>query len=136
MYVGSKNYSKAIISCKGNYMQRPNNHVLSSIRMYGLNSNGKLGELVLGDMVLNTSKLTKDMVDHYNNYCENISLIALPHHGSKNDWFKDILTLFDYCEIWIASSGFSNRFSHPSNNVITDIETIGKKFFPCNEFVA
>lgn len=139
MYCGPKDYKingfEVINNCKAEYKQQSNNHLFANIKFNGLNNNGEFGELVLGDMVLNKKELVKEMIIHYNEFYKNISLVALPHHGSKNNWCKDIINSLHYCNIWLASAGFSNRFSHPSYDVIMDIEDRDKKFFVCNEFV-
>lgn len=48
-----------------------------------------------------------------------IGLIQVPHYGSKNNFNIEIFSMFSYA-IYFISAGYTNRYKHPSYNVLKE----------------
>lgn len=78
-----------------------------------------IGHLLTGDISLD-QKWT-EIEKHFRGVLSNLSLCLVPHHGSKGSWNKAVLTKVPQKCQWIISSGISNKYHHPSREVIQDI---------------
>ncbi len=82
-------------------------------------SNGKYSILITADIEKNAEKYliktaTKDL---------KADILLMPHHGSNtSSTYKFLMTVSP--TIAINSSGYKNRFSHPSNKVLTRYKTL------------
>ena len=91
------------------------------------------GTLLTGDISLKQSKRYNDFKRYYKDECKDVLCFLIPHHGSKNNWNKNVLIDFPCANIFLNSSGTSNPYKHPSNEVITDLNKIGNSLLRCNE---
>lgn len=81
--------------------------------------------LYLGDTDLNQKIKSNSLLDilskYFKNISENIGLIQVPHHGSKHNFNKKILSNMPH-RMYFASFGANNTYGHPSYEVIANIE--------------
>lgn len=59
--------------------------------------------------------------------------ITLPHHGSSNNIRAEMIEAFPEETIWIASSGSTNRYGHPSHDLLQALTTAGRQMVVVNE---
>ncbi len=90
-------------SCKGCIM-----------RYHGKESR-RVGAIYVGDMDLSDTKSDFYRIRHKGNQ---IGLLQLPHHGSKNSYSTRCA---ENIEVFIACAGYANRYGHPSGFVIDDL---------------
>ena len=91
----------------------------------------RYGHLLTGDINLNQK--WKEIRRHFGNTISTLSLCLVPHHGAKSNWNKDVLTKVSRECLWVVSSGISNKYGHPSCNVVKDIIRSGNQLFWSNE---
>lgn len=84
--------------------------------------NNKTGTFLTGDIDFFTKPKYRKIIDHFRMELPDISIIQIPHHGSKCNWYfrkpNDFLN-FDFL---VINFGLGNKFKHPSQSVIDDIE--------------
>lgn len=84
-----------------------------------------VGCLYLGDMNLNQTNNGVDLCTalsmHLTNVKENIGLMQVPHHGSKNNFNSDLLFICNGYQLCFASFKKQNHYGHPSYKVVEDI---------------
>ena len=71
---------------------------------------------------------TKPLLKIVNKYNMNIDFFKVPHHGSKNNLSKEILSKINP-KYSIISAGKNNMFHHPSDEVIDMLEESNSKIF-------
>lgn len=91
-----------------------------------------LGQFLMGDLDLNYKY--QELMRHYHNYLNTISLSQIPHHGARRNWRKGMLYKTKNCHLWVSSSGFSSPYLHPHISVVSDILNEGRCFAWSNEF--
>ena len=74
-----------------------------------------------GDSELKKTKIMKEFLTYYENVLDKSLFFLLPHHGSKDNWNKNLLKKLPNNEFFIASAGLNNRYNHPSCSVFADI---------------
>jgi len=84
----------------------------------------RFGQLLTGDINLNMRY--NELKRHYISYLKNVLIVQVPHHGAKKNWNKNMIKDFPNGKFWIISSGFNNRYGHPSYIVIEDIVSNSK----------
>ena len=94
----------------------------------------KVACLYLGDTDLNQTSQSKSknkskskslldiLSEYFENIRANIGLIQVPHHGSKHNFNKLILSKMPHHSMYFASFGANNTYGHPSYEVIANIE--------------
>ena len=76
------------------------------------------GCLYTGDSQFAQSKTSQDVLKKIlGRLSKNIGLIQIPHHGSKENFSKDIFKISNKCENYFLSHGIKNRYGHPSIGV-------------------
>lgn len=85
----------------------------------------KLGTMLTGDISLVSKEeiaecAYQDFLKFFDSEKSETGIFLVPHHGSKNNWNKDIITAFKR-PIFINSSGLGNRDKHPNTVVVNDI---------------
>ena len=90
-----------------------------------------IGHLLTGDINLNNK--WAEIRRHYDGYFSKVSLALVPHHGAKRNWNNAILTKIPRNCAWVACSGISNKYGHPSFEVIQDAIRTGSILYWCNE---
>ncbi|MCK4351790.1 MBL fold metallo-hydrolase [candidate division WOR-3 bacterium] len=93
-----------------------------------------IGCLFTGDIDLNHK--WNEIEKHFTPCFSNISIVQIPHHGSRKNWGKNpnLLSKISDFSLWIASAGISNRFGHPYIGVTEDIYRKGASFYWVNEY--
>ena len=91
------------------------------------------GTLLTGDISLKQSERYNDFKRHYKDECKDVLCFLIPHHGSKNNWNKNVLIDFPCANIFLNSSGYSNLYKHPSDEVVMDLKKICNSLLFCNE---
>lgn len=74
-----------------------------------------------GDSELKKTKIMKEFLTYYENVLDKSLFFLLPHHGSEDNWNKNLLEELPNNEFFIASAGLNNRYNHPSCSVFADI---------------
>jgi len=112
----------------------PNISPICLIRFpYNFNTreHGAIGHFLTGDINLN--KKWTEIEKHYDPYFSKVTLVLVPHHGAKKNWSKAILTKIAQPCSWIVSAGISNKYGHPSFNVIQELIRKGDIPYISNE---
>lgn len=78
-----------------------------------------ISHFLTGDINLNRGY--NDLINHFCNYLDDISLSLVPHHGAQTSWNADILSDLKNCHSYVASSSISNIYGHPRFRVVSDI---------------
>ena len=86
---------------------------------FSIHAHSSVGHFLTGDINLN--KRWTEIERHYNRYFSKVAVVLVPHHGARKSWSKTILTKIAQPCSWVVSAGISNRYGHPSSNVIEDI---------------
>lgn len=97
---------------------------------------GGVGHLLTGDINLNRNSASIHMFFRDCNEIPNrneIAVFLIPHHGSLYNWDDNILTVLSDCNLWVASTGFSNQYTHPNVDIVSGIFKKKKLFGWCNE---
>ncbi|OFX16469.1 MAG: hypothetical protein A2033_05250 [Bacteroidetes bacterium GWA2_31_9] len=78
----------------------------------------------------------KQFYNKFINYWENFWLFQIPHHGSKNNIDKALLSIIPKSTYKFINYGTTNRHKHPSQELIENIIITGNsdKIIPINEF--
>ncbi len=76
------------------------------------------GCLYLGDFELSEDSTPK-LADYYQKYCENVLVVQVPHHGSKDNFHESILVEFPHSQIYFISAPENDKGEHhPSGEVL------------------
>jgi beta-lactamase superfamily II metal-dependent hydrolase len=94
---------------------------LSPICCYWYNKH-PFGNFLTGDAELKKEKIFDEFKKHYEKVLENSFFFLLPHHGSKNNWNRNLLGEIPNNIFYIASAGIKNRHRHPSFTVFKEIQ--------------
>ena len=70
----------------------------------------------------------KDFVAHYHEELDLVGIFFVPHHGSGFSWNEQILEVFSKV-LFICSYGLTNRYHHPSFQVIAALGEAQKQVF-------
>lgn len=92
---------------------------------------GRSGTLLMGD--INLKENYDELIKYFENEMNNLFIVTLPHHGSKNNWYYKFYK--KYCAwLYVAQAGFSSKFSHPSYEVVCGLQKYNRRFCIVNEF--
>lgn len=82
------------------------------------------GTMLVGDISLKVQSRS-DKFDHfckhYANELINTKFFLTPHHGSANNWNRNILNNCPNASYFLNSAGLNNKYYHPNFTVISDI---------------
>ncbi len=84
------------------------------------NKEWKFAWVMTGDAGLGARKRRLAFLRHYNAVSELIDTLALPHHGSRHNFHKDLL--LPGISRFVASAGKENRYGHPHEVVKFAVE--------------
>lgn len=84
------------------------------------------GCIYFGDFDLNIQDALDYISKKYNSVNDSISIMQVPHHGSKHNFNVDIFNAIPSVNILFISAGEKNRYRHPSCNVVKDILKSGR----------
>ena len=93
------------------------------------------GQLLCGDISLSKRDNYFEWQRHYTKELNDITFMLLPHHGSIHNWNSDIIKDCKNLNLFMASSAFSNKYGHPSLELINILRLHNKMFINGNEFV-
>ncbi len=93
-----------------------------------------VGTFLTGD--IDFKKKIDEIVDHYKNYLKNIVFFQVPHHGAESNWTNAIFHYFSHDKniLFIIPAGISNKYGHPSTEIIEEIINRQKVLCWVNEF--
>ena len=77
------------------------------------------GCLYMGDYDANGKDKWKKLKEAYSEYWSRIGCIQIPHHGSKNNYNKELAN--DPRKVYVISAGEHNPYGHPDDSVIKDL---------------
>lgn len=77
--------------------------------------------LLTSDGLLLTDQEIYEFYEKYQYYWNKFWLFQIPHHGSKKNLDKALLTRLAFDTFLFANFGARNRYGHPSNELINDI---------------
>lgn len=97
---------------------------------------GLSGHLLTGDLNLSLAENFKEFTVHFKHQLNYVYMCLLPHHGALKNWNNDLMGMVPNCEQWVASSGFSNGYSHPSLQIVETLLINNRMFSRCDEFVS
>ena len=100
---------------------------------FSINLRNIFGHFLTGDIDLN--KTLPQLEVHFGNYLSKVALALVPHHGSKDNWDKTILTKLAHTPSWVTSAGISNKYGHPSPVILQDISHKGRDLYCNNESI-
>lgn len=92
-----------------------------------------INTLLTGDISIQGNRW-KQFKEHYKQQLDEVLVTLIPHHGSKHNWNRKIIDTNKICQYWVTSSGFSNKYNHPSIDVVKNLIEEDKDVFNCNEF--
>ena len=94
---------------------------MSDINRLSYNDNGTM---LVGDISLKVQSRS-DKFDHFcKHYADeliNTKFFLTPHHGSANNWNRNILNNCPNASFFLNSAGLNNKYYHPNFTVISDI---------------
>ncbi|WP_282918727.1 MBL fold metallo-hydrolase [Porphyromonas macacae] len=128
LYSGILDYNKNSHSV-GCFLEYSNLHPFW-IRSYIDNLNGCL---YLGDANLNDPDMFKTIAYTLSPYTPKIGLIQIPHHGSIENFNKEILDINTNNQRYVLSYGVKNAYGHPAHYVMSSILGVGKYLALVNE---
>lgn len=94
------------------------------------------GTLLLGDIDVRSD--FNQIYNFFHDQWKKISVILVPHHGSKNNWSVELLNAVNGGpSMWIVSAGATNKYAHPNRQIVNDIvaQYPEKKIFFNNELI-
>lgn len=120
----------------------------------GLNCSCYTGTLLFGD--IDISEDMKQITSFFDQKLQALSVISVPHHGSKKNWDSNFLEILDtkrmeylcpancFCPpkcscstSWVVSCGYKNNFGHPDKVVLDQFMPNSKnQLFINNEMYA
>lgn len=96
-----------------------------------------VGHMLTGDLSLNKISNYNEFKKHYKGFFDKIGIFLLPHHGASRNWNDKVFDNIKKLPIfWVASAGFSNKFSHPSIRIINEVIEREHYFIKSHEFVS
>jgi hypothetical protein len=78
------------------------------------------GTILFGDFSLKC--YIENVLQHFGQLLDTILVVSVPHHGSKHNWNRAILSRINNYSFWIISAGLHSRFGHPHAEVIFHLE--------------
>ncbi|HDR8183712.1 TPA: hypothetical protein QC116_003135 [Bacillus thuringiensis] len=107
-----------------------------------LNYSRYTGTLLFGD--INIGEDLEQITSFFDHKILELSIISVPHHGSKNNWDSKFLKILDtkkkeylYPTSWVVSCGYKNNFGHPDQIVLNQFMKNNKnQLFINNELYA
>ena len=80
-----------------------------------------VGWIGTGDATLKVKQVRQAWESTYHPFYNQVSTLLLPHHGSKHNFHPDLLKPpnLEYC---IASASDGDRYNHPANSVIDELD--------------
>lgn len=94
------------------------NHLNTDIPKFVFNDH--IAWLGTGDSDLKSEERRNAFINHYQPFLKNVLTLALPHHGSKSNFDKSVLSegTIMFC---VASAGEENQYGHPHQEVVVDV---------------
>ncbi len=87
------------------------------------------GWLGTGDAPLGSRTSVKEVSDHYRDVLPGVGAFALPHHGSRHDFHRDLLTMFGSGQpTCFVGAGAENQYKHPHAEVVQAVSDHGSHF--------
>ena len=120
---------------------KPPHYVASSIvrsstkpvRYYSHSSTNRYSfSLLTGDTNLKNNDYRDAFKAHYQKYLNEVTFFYVPHHGSKNNWHKDVFKLTPNVHMWITSARIKNQH-HPHEEVLKSFVLAGEQLHLVHE---
>ena len=92
------------------------------------------GTMLVGDISLKVQSRSDkfdNFCKHYANELINTKFFLTPHHGSANNWNRNILNNCPNASFFLNSAGLNNKYYHPNFTVISDIIS-SNRFLCCS----
>lgn len=84
------------------------------------------GWLGTGDAPLGNAANVDDLRAHYLSVLDGVGVFALPHHGSRHDFHKDLLAMFGPRQpTCVVGVGVGNTYGHPHASVVQAVADHG-----------
>jgi hypothetical protein len=90
----------------------------------------KQTQLLTGD--ISFKQRVPDISRHFGSDLSDVGWALIPHHGSKRNWDKTILSHVPRGCTWVASTGKANRHQ-PCLDIFKDIKSQGQAYAICND---
>lgn len=94
------------------------------------------GSLLFGD--IDVRKDLNQILNFFGGKIEEVGIVLVPHHGSKNNWDNELLNVGNAMAkiVWVVSAGYNNKYSHPHAEVVLPIilKSSYNKMLISNEF--
>lgn len=99
------------------------------LRRYSAFASGKdWGWISTGDANLLRDRRRAAFCKTFSAYLEKVSVLLIPHHGSRHNWHSDLLSAMPKLSAGIAPAGH-NTYGHPAPSVIEDFGKAGVPFY-------
>lgn len=91
--------------------------------------------ILTGDFNFKTTSSWNKVKKHFGSFLNSdASVIQIAHHGSIDNWDKDILNHTSHSSLCVIPYGTKNTYGHPSINVIKDIVTSHNCLYEVTEY--
>lgn len=90
----------------------------------------KAGCLYMGDISMKAARIRNDVLNKLEKYKNLIGTLQVPHHGAKGNFHKRVFELGFDVAIFSCKKG---DIKHPCPDILSDMETKGKKTFIVTE---
>lgn len=88
--------------------------------------------LLTGDALMNKEFGERITECYTTKNSDKVGLVQIPHHGSWKNY--DLMKKYIDSEIYVASYGLGNGYSHPSRRTIDDLHMNGKELYFANQY--
>lgn len=102
--------------------------------LYSYPRSDRYGHFLLGDIDLTDSDLLAAARDHFSDTPSDCDTFQVPHHGSRENWSDEILSLLGAPGFCVISAGVGSEYKHPSPSVISQLLDSGLVVFWANQF--
>jgi hypothetical protein len=126
----AKNLNFTSLSLYSGPLRSPSSRHYHRITLRGGNTarlylgNGQVSWLGTGDADLKTKKRRKPFLTHFGKLADNVATLTIPHHGSENNFDKDIIEKINPDLAVVAAAPYS-KWRHPGTKVVQAIATQG-----------
>ena len=93
----------------------------------------KPGWICTGDATLKPRRSFEQFKTAFKDVFGMTGQVTLPHHGSSNNTRSEMVEALPEETIWIASSGSTNSYGHPSQDILQMLTTAGRQLVVVNE---
>ncbi len=119
MYSGSiNNFLNTNCLHYNNLHINSNNFISNNSKLNNTNLNNRIGIIFTGDTKLLSGKGLEVFYNYYKPIFNDVFMVQVPHHGSRNNSDEKLLNIFSYKDNFYFLSAKSNSKHHPSYYVV------------------